>query len=120
MVDRPNDEAVETDVMREKARRGIPPIAGNALRSWIRYQLQQRTNAATGKPYSQRAIAEETFTSEGTVSFVCRGDRVKGRRNERVRRRIAEVLNIPEAILFPALAGGDVLPAGGKQDDGSG
>lgn len=89
-----------TDIAAEKSRLGIPD-GGQPLRAWIRYQLQQRINAKTGKPWNQADIGRETFVSEGTISYIFTAQRVSGRKVERVRRVTAELLGIPEAVLFP-------------------
>lgn len=107
------------EITAEKARLGVPS-GGQQLRSWIRYQLQNKTNPDTAKPYTQADIARATFTSEGSVSYIYQGQRVSGQKSGRVRRLTSQILGIPEAVLFPASADGETSEGGNDNGAGSG
>lgn len=92
-------------IIAEKQRLGVP-AGGQALRAWIQYKLKSLRNAKTGRPWNQADIARETHASESTVSIIYTGGRDHGHKSGRVRRLTAELLEIPEAVLFPAQSDG--------------
>jgi transcriptional regulator with XRE-family HTH domain len=81
------------EIRLERERLGVPD-AGLMRRAWIRYQLQRQG-------WSQARIARATKASESTVSVLYLGHRPAGDKAGRVRELTAEVLGMPEDVLFP-------------------
>jgi transcriptional regulator with XRE-family HTH domain len=94
------DTYTAEQIAAERAARGIPDEP-EEFHLWIRYELSKRHNAETGGRWRQRDVAKRTHLSDATVSHVLQGQRVFGRGSERVKRLMAEILEIPLAVLFP-------------------
>lgn len=94
----------------------IPP-AGEARRSWIRYELSKRTNPETGKGWKPADIARKAHVAESTVSLVFTGERANGRGTEKVMRITARILELTTDALFGvALEAGDGYPGSAPED----
>ncbi|MBE3111419.1 MAG: helix-turn-helix transcriptional regulator [Acidobacteria bacterium] len=50
--------------------------------------------------FSQQVLAEQVGVSQGTLSRIERGEAPETPKNLEARARIAEILNIPECVLF--------------------
>jgi hypothetical protein len=102
----PTPELTAEQIATERARLQIPE-GGDALRSWLRWQLQQRTNPKTGKKWTQADVARAAFTSESSVSIVFQGQRLDGPKGEKIRLVTADALGIDVRILFPKPTNGN-------------
>lgn len=113
-----NEAASGASVLRAaaelRAERGIPDGDPSA---WIRYQLSQRTNEATGKRWTQRAVANATHVAESSVSKILAGDRRNGFKVGRVRRLVCDILGVSELVLFGNLSS-DTKAKDGETDNG--
>ncbi|HEY7235482.1 MAG TPA: hypothetical protein VH539_15110 [Gemmatimonadaceae bacterium] len=77
------------------------PDGGVALRSWLRYHLQNTINRSTGKLWNQADIGREAGDASGaTVSRVFMGELQSGKLSDAIRRVTAKILGLPQEVIW--------------------
>jgi hypothetical protein len=119
MTDEKSEALTAEEIAAWRERIRIPEPGLGTRKLWFQLQLANKRQPRDGTKsdnvkWSQAAIARVTHSSEPHVSRVLSGGIVSGALAGRIRRKVSEILEIPEDVLFPSEAG-DVCPRCGQK-----